>query len=100
MSNHKFSLTFKIDGIDERTVIKTVEEVFALFPLDDVREFTAKGWTSDENRYCGMFRKMKDLSHLRLEKISYPSSVFGALSGRDYCTSKIVTRTTLIHLCA
>jgi len=99
-SNHKSNLTFKFYGIGEQTGIMTVEEVFPLFPLDDVQEFTAKGWSAEEEYwYRGMFQKMKDLSHLRLEKV-YAPSVLTALSPHNRSTSKIVTRATLIRLCA
>lgn len=91
-SNHKSNLTFQFDGIGTQAGTKTAE-VFPLFPSEDAREFTAKGWSTDEDQYRGMFRKMKGLSHLRLENLDI-CPVLRALSSENHGTFKIVTRTT------
>ena len=77
-SNHKPNLTPQFDGIGTQAGTKTAE-AFPLFPWDDAREFTAEGWSIDEGRYRGMFRRMKDFSHLRLENLDI-SPVLRALS--------------------
>lgn len=46
------------------------KEIFPPFPLNSVRQFTAEGPAiyGDQRQYRGMLQKMKDLSHLRLNK--------------------------------
>jgi hypothetical protein len=59
---------FQFDGVGAMAA-STAVKAFAHFPLDDAREFVAEGWSIDEDGHRGMFQKMKDLSHLRLEKL-------------------------------
>ena len=91
-SNHKPNITLQFDGIGTQAGTKTAEEVFPLSPWDDAREFTAEGWSIDEDQYHGMFRRMKDFSHLRLENLDI-SPVLRALSSENRGTFKIVIRT-------
>ena len=91
--NQRSNLVLHFDGISTQTGIKTVEEVFPLFPLDDVREFVAEGWSTDEDRYRGMFQKMKDLSRLQLGGLDICPAL-RALSSENHGMFKTVIRTT------
>lgn len=78
-SNPKSNLKLQFHGIDELARDKMVKEMFPFFPLDDVREFAIEGLFFDVDGHRGMFQKLKDLSHLRLER-QYIWPVLRALS--------------------
>ena len=92
-SNLKSNLRFQFNGTNEHTGGMIVTESFPLFPLNDVREFTAEGPDVCGEQYGEMFRKMKDLSHLRVEN----QDVFAALqalSSGNQGQFRVVTENT------
>ena len=69
ISNLRSNLRLQFNGKYALAGNTMVEETLPLFPLDDIREFAAEGLVINGDGYRGIFQKMKDLSHLRLEKL-------------------------------
>ena len=90
----KANLRLQFNGVLPDDAMAT--EIFPLFPLHDLQEFTAEGQVIYGCRYRGMFQKMKNLSHLRLENLDI-RPVLGALSSGSQGLSQRVTNTTPIH---
>ena len=91
--NLKSNFRFQFNGIDENVGDAMVKETFPLFPLNDVREFAAKGPAIYGDRYGEMFQKMKDLSHLRLDRQCIPPALQALYSG-NWSLSRVITKTT------
>jgi len=66
-SNLKYNFRFQFNWIGVLTGIEMVKAGIPLFPLGDMREFAADGFTTSyEDWYTGVSQKMKNCSHLRL----------------------------------
>ena len=91
------NLRFRFDWVTETAQDIVVKDAFPLFPLDDVREFAVEGFVINKDGYRGMFRKMKNLSHLRLDELDL-RPVLEALSACNHGMFRIVTKTTLVYL--
>ena len=95
-SNLKSNLRLQFDGAGALSGDEIVEETFPLFPLEDVREFSAEGLAICQVGYHGIFQRMRDLSHLRLDRLDI-RPVLCALSSGNRGSSQIATKATLIH---
>jgi len=78
----KSNLRLQFNMLDVLGWYNMVGRTFPLFPLSDLREFAAEGLVDFEDQYRTMFEKMKDLSHLRLDRLD-AKEVLGALSLGD-----------------
>ena len=95
-SNSKSNLRFQFNGTGEFMGGAMVKKIFPLFPLSDLREFTAEGPVVCGDQYGEMFRMMKNLLHLRLDNQDiFPA--LEALSIGNQGSSRILTKPTSTH---
>jgi len=80
-SNLRSNFRLQFNAVNDIAGNAMVKEFFPLFPLDDVREFSAEGQPTYEERYNEMFQKMKGLSHLRLDGQKVLSGLRALYSG-------------------
>jgi len=77
-----------------------VGDILPLFPLEDIREFTAEGAVIRGDQYGEMFQRMKNVSHMRLDNRDvFP--VLQALSSENEGSFRMATETPrrFTHAC-
>ena len=92
-STPRSNLRFLFDWTSDTQRDIAVKEALPLFPLDDVREFAVEGSVINKGEYRGLFQRMKNISHLRLDELDI-RPVLDVFSEDKYGMFKIVTRTT------
>ena len=95
VSHPASNLKLQFSGVDK----SLVGEIWLLFPLDRVLEFTAIGLRLARVKYREILEKMEGLLHLRLNKMD-PGPVMGALGFGDQIEGvhKVAAETMLDYL--
>ena len=73
------NLELRINGVGEEDAYQLAGDVLTFFQVDHIQEFTAMGLNIPMGVYRAMFRKMKNLLHLRLDNLVDIGPLSGAL---------------------